>query len=115
MNETSPFEAAVQYHIICEEFDRSVCSGPMGRDGILPANPREAAAINQHALNIRTRMAKQARMLPRDFDEVIRDERVHREANRRLAQRLSKTDSQEERARTLQNTPPSTDTEGNNE
>lgn len=37
------------YYAACEAFDRRVCAGPMGRDGILPATSAEYGAINRHA------------------------------------------------------------------
>jgi hypothetical protein len=38
------------YYGQCEAYDRTVCTGPVGRDGgILPASPREQALINAHA------------------------------------------------------------------
>lgn len=43
-------EALVEdYHRTCEAYDRTVCTGPMGLDGILPANPREMGLIQRHA------------------------------------------------------------------
>lgn len=80
----TPFEAAVQYHVRCELFDRKVCSGPMGRDGVLPANPREQAIINSNALSERSRAAREARVELKYIDLAIRDKRTHDEAERRL-------------------------------
>ena len=37
------------YYAQCESYDRSVCTGPMGRDGVLPATSRETALIGRHA------------------------------------------------------------------
>lgn len=43
------YELAKQYHTTCEAYDRTVCTGPITSDGIMPANFEELAAINRHA------------------------------------------------------------------
>lgn len=42
-------ELAKEYHEKCEAYDRTVCTGPIGLDGILPANGREAGKICRNA------------------------------------------------------------------
>lgn len=42
-------ELAKKYHADTEAFDRTVCTGPIVDGGIMPANPRERAAINMNA------------------------------------------------------------------
>lgn len=37
------------YYAQCEAYDRTVCTGGMGRDGVLPANSHETALIGRHA------------------------------------------------------------------
>ena len=37
------------YYRRCEAYDRAVCTGPMGRDGILPATGHEAGMIGRNA------------------------------------------------------------------
>ena len=37
------------YYAQCEAYDRTVCTGGMGRDGALPANSHETALIGRHA------------------------------------------------------------------
>ena len=37
------------YYAQCEAYDRTVCTGPMGRDGILPATSHERGLIGRHA------------------------------------------------------------------
>ena len=44
---------ATRYHTECENYDRTVCTGPMGLDGIMPATPREMALINRNAHAVR--------------------------------------------------------------
>lgn len=41
------------YHYETETFDRKHLTGPMGRDGILPANAQERGFSSKHALEIR--------------------------------------------------------------
>lgn len=40
---------AEEYHRITEAYDRRICTGPIGRDGMLPANNDERRAIESHA------------------------------------------------------------------
>lgn len=47
---------AREYHTECEAYDRKVCTGPITRDGILPANGREASLINENAVRVRDRL-----------------------------------------------------------
>ena len=51
--DTRLYEIATRYHKECEAYDQTVCTGPMGRDGIMPANPREMALINRNANAVR--------------------------------------------------------------
>jgi len=46
-------DLAAQYHRQTEAYDRLVCTGPMGRDGILPADGYEQGMINRNAHEIR--------------------------------------------------------------
>ncbi len=86
----TPFELAVQYHVDCELYDRTVCTGGMGKDGVLPANRTEQQKIEAHALDKRSFYAKKAKMLSVDFDEIIRDNRVIDEAIRVVSAQLEK-------------------------
>jgi hypothetical protein len=45
-------ELARTYHEETEAYDRSVCTGPEGRDGIMPANSREQALISANARRV---------------------------------------------------------------
>ena len=42
-------ELAKEYHEKCEAYDRTVCTGPIGRDGILPVNSHERKLICENA------------------------------------------------------------------
>jgi len=46
-------ELATRYHTECEAYDRTVCTGPVLEDGIMPANPHEMALINRNAHAVR--------------------------------------------------------------
>lgn len=46
------YECWLEYYDRCEGYDRTVCTGPMGRDGVMPVNPEQRAIINRHAANL---------------------------------------------------------------
>ncbi len=54
------YDLAQQYQDRCEAFDRTVCTGPVGRDGILPADCRESGKINRHAISVFNELCKKA-------------------------------------------------------
>jgi hypothetical protein len=43
---------AERYIAETEAFDRQVCTGPVGRDGIMPASPRELALSSRNAWEV---------------------------------------------------------------
>lgn len=49
-------ELAKRYHEETEAYDRGVCTGPVVRGSVMPANPREFRSINRNALSIRRRL-----------------------------------------------------------
>lgn len=51
---------ATRYHTECEHYDRTVCTGPMGRDGVMPATPREMALITRNAHAVRKQIELEA-------------------------------------------------------
>ena len=53
-------ELAKEYHTTCEAYDRTVCTGPNSKYGILPANGREAGDINRHAREVLRRLQEKA-------------------------------------------------------
>ena len=53
---------AEEYHTRCETYDRTVCTGPVGRDGILPATDWERREITRNALLVKKEL--QGRSLP---------------------------------------------------
>ena len=59
-HEEKLFEYAEQYHKECEAYDETVCTGPPGRDGVMPGNYWQLVAINKNALQVRKRILADA-------------------------------------------------------
>ncbi|MBT4078663.1 MAG: hypothetical protein HOE78_18960 [Gammaproteobacteria bacterium] len=59
-HEEKLFEYAEQYHKECEAYDETVCTGPPGRDGVMPGNDWQLVAINKNALQVRKRILADA-------------------------------------------------------
>lgn len=53
-------ELADEFHRRTEAFDRTVCTGPMTQNGVMPANHREGAVINANAQRIRRELVDRA-------------------------------------------------------
>jgi hypothetical protein len=51
---------ADEYHRRAEAYDHTVCTGPTGPDGIMPANHAELEKINRHAEQLRRELAGRA-------------------------------------------------------
>ena len=56
-----------RYYERCESYDRCVCTGPIGRDGILPMTGRELGLIGSNAMKVRREMMLECPGIP---DEV---------------------------------------------
>ena len=54
------YELATRYHTETEAYDRTVCTGPVRDDSIMPATHREMALINRNAMAVRKRIAAEA-------------------------------------------------------
>jgi len=50
------FTLAAEYHERTEAYDRTVCTGPIVRGGIMPATAYERVAINRHAAIVRAEL-----------------------------------------------------------
>lgn len=64
-----------QYHERTEAYDRTVCTGPIGIDGIMPATPRELGLINRNARAVRSEIIREAVNLgftEQQFNEAMR-------------------------------------------
>lgn len=67
MNEWQPterddklHELATRYHAECEAYDRTVCTGPIEQDRILPMMPHEVALINRNANAVKKNLEGEA-------------------------------------------------------
>jgi hypothetical protein len=56
-------ELAEEYHKTCEDYDRTICTGPIKDGAILPATGEEASAINRHATAVRNGLFRRAQEL----------------------------------------------------
>jgi hypothetical protein len=54
---------AMSYYERAEAYDCTVCTGPMGRDGVMPANYREMGLINRNAASVLRDVQEQAQRL----------------------------------------------------
>lgn len=69
-------DLAAQYHQRTEAYDRTVCTGPMGRDGILPADGYERGLINSHARRVANELGAKIATLgftPKQWQRAIYD------------------------------------------
>jgi hypothetical protein len=67
-------ELANEYHRRCEEYDRSVCTGPIVNGAIMPATYREMGLINRNAGAVLREVmwrAEVAGFTPRQIRETI--------------------------------------------
>ena len=67
------YELATRYHVECEAYDRTVCTGPIGRDGILPADHREIGLIGRNAVTVRAQIYAEAKQYGIPKDEMRRE------------------------------------------
>lgn len=65
-------DLATRYHTECEAYDRTVCTGPVLRDGIMPETPREMALINRNAHAVRKRLTDEAARVGIGREELAR-------------------------------------------
>lgn len=67
-------ELAREYHERTEAYDRTICTGPIVRGGIMPATPEQHALINRHARTVRDELGIEAARLgfsPKQWREAI--------------------------------------------
>ena len=66
------YDYATRYHAECEEYDRTVCTGMIERDGIMPATQHEMVLISRNAQVVRKRILFDAERDGLPPDEVTR-------------------------------------------
>lgn len=64
-------DLAREYHERCEAYDRTVCTGPVGRDGILPGGPGEFALINKNAHGVLTELIRRGEEQGRKRNDIV--------------------------------------------
>ena len=65
-------ELAREYFQRCDAYDASVCSAVSPRSGEpIPANSREAALINQHAMQVRRELSQRGLFSLADLQQAI--------------------------------------------
>ncbi|SOD27637.1 hypothetical protein SAMN05518800_3201 [Variovorax sp. YR752] len=70
--EANPLDALVrQYRERCEAYDCTVCTGPMGRDGILPATEHERGLITLNARMVRAEILARHNIGPAAFSAAL--------------------------------------------
>lgn len=81
-------ELAQEYHKTCEDYDRTVCTGPIQNGAIMPATGAEVSAVSRHAQAVRDGLWKHVAPLGfsrQQWMEAIRDEALryrHAEVSR---------------------------------
>jgi hypothetical protein len=71
------FDLATEYYDRTESYDLTVCSGPVTRDGIMPASSRELNLINRNAHAVRKEIEQKAALLGFGLDELRGAMRIH--------------------------------------
>ena len=56
------YDFAKEYHDRCESYDRSVCTGTIGPDGIRPASNHEFVLVNRNAAKVMKDILDRAEM-----------------------------------------------------
>ena len=49
-SELTAYQLVEEYYQKCETYDLTVCTGPLTKDGIMPATRHEFGLINRHAI-----------------------------------------------------------------
>ena len=71
------FELATQYHAECDRYDSAICTGPIGRDGVMPADAVEFRLINRNAQSVRARLFAGLEFSVREINQAIADVSRH--------------------------------------
>lgn len=61
---TNPLrELAEQYHAECEAYDRTVCSGPILENAIMPLTSRERGLVHWNSVQVFVRLRRRAQAM----------------------------------------------------
>lgn len=71
------YDLAAEYCERTEAYDRTACSGPVTRDGIMPASSRELSLINRNAHAVRKDIEQKAVLLGFGLDDLRGAMRIH--------------------------------------
>ena len=66
------YDYATRYHTECEHYDRTVCTGPVCENSILPATYHELVLINRNERAVRKRIEKEATKEGYTQEELVR-------------------------------------------
>jgi hypothetical protein len=69
---------AKEYHDRCEAYDRTICSGPIGLDGVMPNGYRESGLINRNAHRIIKEILERENLPRSELIRAIQQYRRHR-------------------------------------
>ena len=67
------YELAKRYHTETEYYDRTVCTGPVLNDSIMPETSHEMALINRNAMFVRKRINADAERDGFTLEEIRRE------------------------------------------
>jgi hypothetical protein len=98
-------ELAEEYHRTCEDYDRTICTGPIKDGAIMPAHGVEMSAISRHAQAVRDGLWRHVAPLGfsrQQWMEARRDEGRHYRHN---AKRPSARDNQPQHHNRMNATP----------
>jgi hypothetical protein len=75
-------EAVERYTRETEEFDRTVCTGPIVRGEIVPATGEERARCSRNALAVRERILREVGCSSQEFQQALRRCNMNRPTGR---------------------------------
>lgn len=88
-------ELAREYHERTEAYDRTICTGPIGRGGIMPATIDQQALINRHAGTVRDELGIEAArqgFSPKQWREAISNA-AHEMPNAKVSDPAGRTET----------------------
>lgn len=61
---------AKKYHVLCEQYDRTVCTGPIQHGLIMPMSPHERGQVIHNANRVRKQIVQEASFFGISHDEI---------------------------------------------